>query len=118
MRLFTIGKNYKAIEEIPDEELFKEACKQMPEVEKSLYRSYTIKLPEGMSVEKAIAKLKADPNIEYVQPNYKYEPFFLPDDPYYSSSGSWGQGYADLWGLKIIHTGEAWGSVLGVLCCK
>ncbi len=32
----------------------------------------------------------------------------LPDDPFLSSSGSWGQDFPDLWGLFQIHAPEAW----------
>jgi subtilisin family serine protease len=32
----------------------------------------------------------------------------VPNDPYYSSSNSWGQGYYDMWGLKIIDMEHAW----------
>src|SRR5262249_34913430 len=33
---------------------------------------------------------------------------FVPNDPYFSSSGSWGQAYGDLWGLHIIDAESAW----------
>lgn len=36
-----------------------------------------------------------------------------PNDPYYSSSGSWGQLYDDLWGLKKINAVEAWTKTQG-----
>ncbi len=32
----------------------------------------------------------------------------IPNDPYYSSSGSWGQPYPDLWGIKKINSEGAW----------
>jgi beta propeller repeat protein len=103
-----LGKNYKEVEEIPDGELFKEAYKSMPEVEKKLYRSYKINLPQDLSVEEAVAKLKENPDIEYAEPNYLVEALFVPNDPYYHSQGSWGQPYDDLWGLKKIQCERAW----------
>ena len=30
------------------------------------------------------------------------------NDPYYSTSGSWGQSYDDMWGLMAIHADDAW----------
>ncbi|MFA6142520.1 MAG: S8 family serine peptidase [Candidatus Omnitrophota bacterium] len=45
----------------------------------------------------------------------------VPSDPYYSSSGSWGQSYDDMWGLKKINIENAWklstgeGAVVAVL---
>jgi len=44
--------------------------------------------------------LNANPHVEYAEPNYIMEVQMIPDDPYYHSSGSWGQSYDDLWGLK------------------
>lgn len=32
----------------------------------------------------------------------------VPNDPYYASSGAWGQAYPDLWGLKKINAVNAW----------
>ena len=32
----------------------------------------------------------------------------VPNDPYYDSYGSWGQSYADMWGLKKINIEDAW----------
>jgi len=103
-----LGKRYKEIEEIPDEEAFQEAYNKMTPTQKSLYRSYKITLPEGVIVEEAIAKLKNNSNIEYAEPNYIRKAFMVPNDPYYISAGSWGQAYDDLWGLKKIHCQEAW----------
>jgi subtilisin family serine protease len=60
------------------------------------------------SVEEACQELSENPNIEYAQPNYIYEIQMFPDDPYYSSSGTWGQSYDDLWGLKKIQCEGAW----------
>lgn len=73
------GKQYKNIEDIPDEEIFKEAYKQMSPMRKSLYRSYKIVLPEGIGVEEAISKLKTNFNVEYAQPNYLMEIQAAPD---------------------------------------
>ncbi|MDP3732150.1 MAG: hypothetical protein Q8R31_03855, partial [Candidatus Omnitrophota bacterium] len=118
-----LGKKYKEVAEIPDEEVFQEAYKQMPEEEKSLYRTYKIDLPEGVSIEQAMVELKKDPDVEYVQPNYLMKTYMVPNDPYYSSSGSWGQTYDDLWGLKPdkLNCAAAWdisqgeGVVVGVI---
>ena len=45
-------------------------------------------------------QLNKDPNIDYAQPNYIVSTSYIPNDPYYHSSASWGQNYDDLWGLK------------------
>ena len=64
-------EDHKRGSEIPDEQIFKEAYEKMPELEKTLYRSYKIKLAGGVSVGSAIGKLKKDPDVEYAEPNYK-----------------------------------------------
>lgn len=103
-----LGKKYKEIENIPDETVFGEVYKNMPEVEKSLYRSYKITLPEQITVEEAISKFKSLPEVEYAEPNYIVKINAVPSDPYFSSRGSWGQDYDDLWGLKLIQADKAW----------
>ena len=37
----------------------------------------------------------------------------VPNDPYYSSTGSWGQAYPDLWGIKKINPEPAWDQTKG-----
>jgi len=49
-----------------------------------------IKLSDGDDVERAIARYQRDPAIEHVQPNFRYLPQRLPNDPY----------FAQLWALK------------------
>lgn len=61
-----------------------------------------------VDIGKIIKKLNQDPRVEYAEPNYKVKLFNTPNDPYLSSSGSWGQDYPDLWGLKNIQAEEAW----------
>jgi len=36
-----------------------------------------------------------------------------PNDPFYQSQGSWGQGYDDLWGIKKINSDSAWSVTTG-----
>jgi len=53
-------------------------------------------------------ELSKDPDVEYAEPNYIRTAQVVPNDLYYSSSGSWGQSYDDLWGIKKIRCEEAW----------
>lgn len=53
-----------------------------------------VKLPAGESVENAIASMKNDPDLESVQPNFRYHKTAVPNDT----------SYASLWGLK--NTGQ------------
>ena len=79
-----LGKNYKEIEEIPEEEAFQQAYQNMSPAKKSLYRWHKIALPVGMSVEEAITELEDNPDIEYAEPNYISRVFYVPNDPMYS----------------------------------
>lgn len=65
---------------------------------------------DALQLSKNIAQ---DPDVEYAEPNYIYSAQLVPSDPFYSSSGSWGQSYDDLWGLKAINTEAAWDLTLG-----
>ena len=55
-----------------------------------------------------IGEFSQDPNIEVVEPNYVVTALVTPNDPYFRSSGSWGQAYPDLWGIKKINPEVAW----------
>ena len=59
--------------------------------------------------------LSKDPSIEYAEPNYLYKATYIPNDPYYSTINSWGQGFDDLWGLKPdkLNCAEAWDTAEG-----
>ncbi len=69
---------------------------------------YKLKLKPKTDVLKAVSMYKDDPNVEYAEPNYIANIFLSPNDPYYYSSGSWGQSYQDLWGLYKIQAASAW----------
>jgi len=51
-----------------------------------------IKLPAGLSIERAITKYKRLEGVEYVQPNYYYHLLATPNDPMYPQSGMYGLG--------------------------
>lgn len=58
----------------------------------------------------ALAELKADPTFK----GYEIEvdpvsaPLAMPNDPYLTTSGAWGQSYQDLWGHYKINAPSAW----------
>ena len=59
-----------------------------------------------------VRQLKNTPGVLAVEPNYVYsvstseEP--ASGDPFFSTSGSWGQPEADMWPLHQIHAADAW----------
>ena len=69
---------------------------------------YLLELPKEADILASVAEFSADPHVVYAQPNYRYQLLFTPNDPFFSSSGSWGQPYDDLWGLKKIQMEPAW----------
>ena len=59
-------------------------------------------------VEDALALLAKDPRVEYAQRDHVHEVHAVPNDPFYSRRGSWGQPYDDLWALKKLDLEPAW----------
>jgi subtilisin family serine protease len=74
---------------------------------------FVLQLPRTMDVEEAAALYSADPDVEYAHPDYELHTTFVPNDPYFSSQGAWGQAYDDLWGLKITQAPTAWNTASG-----
>ncbi len=86
------------------------------------------KSSEVAYISNAVVEYLKDPNIEDAEFNYIYNLSQLrrrrimnggdgdggtlkPNDPYYHSSGSWGQPYYDLWGIRKLNLGPAWEKV-------
>lgn len=74
---------------------------------------YVLTFSADQNIEHLVELYANDPHVEYVQPNFIYTATALPNDPYFSSSNSWGQGYEDLWGLKKIAADKAWDLTMG-----
>lgn len=61
-----------------------------------------------------VARLSADPEVEYAELDHSYSvEINEPNDPYLSSYSSWGQSYADLWGIDYIGAPAAWATSTG-----
>ena len=86
----------------PDQE------KKAKEVEDGFERTSLLTLDSNETIEQVIEDYMNDPNVEYAEPNYILTAQATMNDPYYSSSSSWGQPYDDQWDMKNIHTPEAW----------
>jgi len=67
---------------------------------------YVFDLPIPTDPSAAIKELSANPFVESAELPQKVE--LQTNDPYWSSSGSWGFSYDDLWGLKKIQADQAW----------
>lgn len=91
-------------------------------------RIYLVKLAVESDVNTAVDDFARNPMVEFAQPDSflkissSSQKKFLPapsispappvtpwpNDPFFHSSNSWGQGYDDLWGLKKIEAKQAW----------
>ncbi|HZR81827.1 MAG TPA: S8 family serine peptidase [Candidatus Binatia bacterium] len=69
---------------------------------------YVLELSPWLDMDEAARELASDAAVEWAEPNRKATVQLVPNDPYVSSSGSWGQPFADMWGLERIHAREAW----------
>ncbi|HLW52249.1 MAG TPA: choice-of-anchor D domain-containing protein [Candidatus Angelobacter sp.] len=77
-----------------------------PEISRTYVMQLTVKSPA--EARRALDQLNADPEVEFAEPDHIVATNQLPNDPYLSSSGSWGQSYADLWGILVIGSPAAW----------
>jgi subtilisin family serine protease len=61
-------------------------------------------------IKAALDRLNADADVEFAEPDHviSVKQAQLPNDPYLSSTGSWGQSYPDLWGILKIGAPAAW----------
>ncbi|WP_180953752.1 S8 family serine peptidase [Bacillus sp. T33-2] len=63
----------------------------------------SLKVPAGETVEGFIDELKKNDNVEFVEPDYKLQKLYIPNDPYYSRQ----------WHHSVINTGTAWQKTKG-----
>ena len=67
-----------------------------------------VQVPESVELWALCRELEALPEVEYAHPDYVFSFHMVPNDPYYHSSNSWGQGYDDLYGPKLLDCAPAW----------
>jgi len=97
------GKEYEAIEDMSEDEIFGQVYSQMDAAEQNLHRTYRLDLPEGVVPQEAVKKLKKSSGVNYAEPNYLVKPVQDPGlggpDPLLSHQ----------WALDTIDAPEAWG---------
>ncbi|MCU1221070.1 MAG: Cell wall/surface repeat protein, partial [Candidatus Angelobacter sp.] len=86
-----------------------------PAATPEISRTYVLEFGSLSTEEKArtLQRLKADPDVEFAEPEHTFSTKQLPNDPFLSTSGTWGQPYADLWGLASIGAPAAWDTAQG-----
>ncbi len=72
------------------------------------YAKFTFPNLDKAGTKAMIEQLRSDPSVESVGPDVIMHTMMVPNDPYYGSSGAWGQSFDDLWGLKKISGSGAW----------
>jgi subtilisin family serine protease len=87
------------------------ASKDVPQPD--LENLLILTLAPGADVPTAVVELLRDSSVVYAEPDYRRSVWLVPNDPYYSSSGAWGQNFPDLWGLKAIKAAAAWDVTTG-----
>ena len=75
---------------------------------------YLLEVPAGTDLERMAADYAANENVAYAVPDRVAEVSALPNDPYLYTAGSWGQSFADLWGIAKIGAPAAWDSATGL----
>ncbi|OGM24231.1 hypothetical protein A2627_04000, partial [Candidatus Woesebacteria bacterium RIFCSPHIGHO2_01_FULL_39_28] len=82
-----------------------------------LSKIYKLELSKDTPISETITILSANPDIEYVEPNYLVKLQYIPNDPYYLDSfpnntgnrdPSWNPLYDYQWNLKQINMNSAW----------
>jgi subtilisin family serine protease len=98
--------------------LAEEIKQQFPQRSRRFTRSFnppdlsTTYLIEGFQsqseLKKTVDSLKGDASVDYAEQEQYASIQMTPNDPFWSSKGSWAQAEDDLWGLKIIQADKAW----------
>lgn len=86
------------------------AAFQPPELSRTYVLDLDAKAPD---LPRILAALRADPSVEFAELDRTISVNFTPNDPYFSSYGTWGQAYDDLWGIKKIGAPAAWDITAG-----
>lgn len=74
----------------------------------NLNKIYLLECDQGVDLDLMLDEYANNPAVDYAEPNYLCALTMPVNDPYFSSSGSWGQKYNDLWRLKKMDLARAW----------
>lgn len=86
-------------------------AKPVPEISRTYLLDFGSLSPQEQT--RMLQRLKADPDVEFAEPTHTFSSNQLPNDPFLSTSGTWGQPYQDLWGLFAINAPTAWDTAHG-----
>jgi hypothetical protein len=88
---------------------------RQPAVTPQISRTYILEFNGASAAEmqSALQRLQADPNVEFAEPEHIFHTSQITNDPFLSSTGTWGQSYPDLWGILKINAPLAWNTSTG-----
>lgn len=94
---------------------FPERAKRAPDgvVPPDLTKYFILEFKPGTDVKHCRDMYRANPFVESAKLDEKAKINEMPNDPYYNSTGTWGQPIDDLWGLKRVNAEAAWESAQG-----
>ena len=76
---------------------------------KRLANSYKVRFSANVDPLLAAKTYATLPDVEYAEPVYTYHALNTePNDPFWTTSNSWGQGYRDQWDMETMHCPAAW----------
>jgi hypothetical protein len=86
-----------------------------PSATPEISRTYMLEVGAMSAQDQArvLQSLKADPDVEFAEPEHTFSTKQIPNDPFLATSGTWGQPYPDLWGLFAIGAPTAWDTAQG-----
>lgn len=61
---------------------------------------YVLEMGDSLAAEAIQAFRREQDHVAYAEYDYVVRVAMIPNDPYYGSTGTWGQSHDDLWGLK------------------
>lgn len=76
-------------------------------------RTYVVRLRRSPDLAALARELAEDPAVAHAEPDVVVRVALVPNDPFFSSSGTWGQAFDDLWGVKRVGAPAAWGTTRG-----
>jgi len=74
----------------------------------------SIRVAEDADEEALVRALGDNSAVEYAQLNHYIQLCVTPNDMFYSSNGSWGQSYDDMWAIKKMEADKAWDITTGI----
>lgn len=78
-----------------------------------IFKWRVIDLPDSINVDDALSVYRDHPGVAHAERDVEIGIAAVPDDPFFASSGSWGQGYKDLWGIHRVNLQGPWDEETG-----